>query len=83
MKKLQINITAEMDIPDDWEIVEHPAGIQVLKIGDKYVDLDIAPIATSSLEAEATWTDDDQTLIDKVLDAITEMDSTLTIQHRH
>ncbi len=83
MKKLQVKIIAEMDIPDDWEVVEHPAGMQVLKIGDKFVDIDIAPIATASLEENATWTDEDQTLMNKVMDAITEMDSELTIQHRH
>ncbi len=83
MKKLHVKIIAEMNIPDDWEIVEHPAGIQVLKIGDKFVDIDIAPIATTSFEENATWTDDDEALINRVLDALTEMDSELTIQHRH
>ena len=83
MKKLQIKIIAEMNIPDDWEIVEHPSGIQVLKIGDKFVDIDIAPIATTSLEENATWTDEDEALINGVLDTLTEMDSELTIQHRH
>lgn len=83
MKKLHVKITAEMDIPDDWEVVEHPAGIQVLKIGDQFVDIDIAPIATASLDENATWTDKDEALINRVLDALTEMDSELTIQHRH
>jgi hypothetical protein len=83
MKKLHVKIVAEMNIPDDWEIVEHPAGIQVLKIGDKFVDIDIAPIATASLEENATWSDEDEALINRVLDALTDMDSELTIQHRH
>jgi hypothetical protein len=83
MKKLHVKIIAEMDIPDDWEVVEHPAGIQVLKIGDKYVDIDIAPVATTSLDENATWTDEDAALINRVLDALTEMDSELTIQHTH
>ena len=83
MKKLHVKIIAEMNIPDDWEIVEHPAGIQVLKIGDKFVDIDIAPVATTSFEENAIWTDEDEALINRVLDALTEMDSELTIQHRH
>jgi hypothetical protein len=83
MKKLHIKITAEMDIPDDWEVVEHPAGIQVLKIGDKYVDIDIAPVATTSLDEDATWTDKDEALINTVLEALTEMDSELKIQLQH
>ncbi len=83
MKKLQVKIIAELNIPDDREIVDHPAGIQVLKIGDKFVDIDIAPIATASLDENATWSDEDEALINKVLDTMTDMDSELTIQHRH
>ena len=83
MKKLRVKIVAELDIPDDWEVVEHPAGMQVLKIGDKFVDIDIAPIATTSLGEDATWSDEDEALINKVLDTLSEMDSELTIEHRH
>lgn len=83
MKKLHVKIVAELEIPDDWEVVEHPSGIQVLKIGDKFVDIDIAPIATASVEEDATWTDEDGALINRVLDAMTEMDSEMTIQKRH
>ncbi len=83
MKKLIVKIVAELDIPDDWEIVEHPAGMQVLKIGDKFVDIDIAPIATTALGEDAVWSDEDEALINKVLDTLTEMDSELTIEHRH
>ncbi len=79
MKTLKVKIIAELTIPDDWEIVEHPAGMQVLKIGDKFVDIDIAPIATASFEEDAMWTDEDEALIDTVLDTLTEMDSELTI----
>jgi hypothetical protein len=27
MKKLSLELHAELEIPDDWELVEHPAGI--------------------------------------------------------
>ena len=45
MKTIQVNINAEFEIPDDWEIIDHvpdPAfpddRIQVLKIHDKFYD---------------------------------------------
>lgn len=83
MKKLQVKIIAEMEIPDDWEVVEHPAGITVLQVGDKFVDIDIAPLTTASVDPDAMWSDEDQALIDQVLDTLTEMDAELTVVHRH
>ena len=79
MKKLTVNIHAELEIPDDWEIVEHGHGIKVLKIGDRFVDFDIAPLATESHDHEAVWTDEDEDLTAQVLDAVTGMDVTLRI----
>ena len=37
MKKLVVNIHAELEVPDDWELVRHPSGISVLKVGDRFV----------------------------------------------
>jgi hypothetical protein len=46
MKNLTVLIRAELEVPDDWELVEHPSGIQVLKIGDEFIDFDLAPLST-------------------------------------
>lgn len=54
MKKLIVQISAELQIPDDWQLVEHPGGMHVLRIGDKYVDFDITPLATTSSDPDAT-----------------------------
>lgn len=78
MKKLTVRIHAELEIPNDWEIVELESGVQVLKIGEKYVDFDIAPLATSSSEPDATWTDEDEALTERILDAVTGLDTELT-----
>lgn len=78
MKKLTVRIHAELEIPNDWEIVELESGVQVLKIGDKFVDFDIAPLATSSSEADATWSDEDEALTSRILDAVTGLDTELT-----
>jgi hypothetical protein len=78
MKKLTVRIHAELEIPNDWEIVELESGVQVLKIGEKYVDFDIAPLATSSSDADATWSDEDEALTGRILDAVTGLDTELT-----
>ncbi len=78
MKKLTVRIHAELEIPNDWEIVELEDGVQVLKIGDQFVDFDIAPLATSSSEADATWSDEDEALTERILDAVTGLETELT-----
>lgn len=79
MKKLTVHIHAELEVPNDWEVVEHPSGIQVLKIDGRYVDFDIAPLATASEDPEAMWSDDDQALTDRILDTVTGLDAELEL----
>lgn len=78
MKKLNLYIRAELTVPDDWEIVEHPNGMHVLKIGDRYVDFDIAPLATDSDDPDAIWSDEDEELTGDILDAVTGLDAELS-----
>lgn len=83
MKHMTVVIRAELEVPDDWELAEHPAGIQVLKIGDQFVDFDIVPLATQSSAPDAEWSDRNTDLIDKVTDAILELDAELEIHTQH
>ncbi|HNQ03053.1 MAG TPA: hypothetical protein PKH69_00425 [Thiobacillaceae bacterium] len=83
MKVLSVNIRAELEIPDDWELVDHPSGMLVLKIGDQFVDFDIAPLATRSEDPEAEWSDDDSVLMDQVLDAVVGIDVELDCRAPH
>jgi len=82
VKALTVLIRAEMEVPDDWELVEHPSGMQVLKIGNQYVDFDIAPLATESADPNAEWSDENAHTVDKVLDAVVGMDVLLEIQRQ-
>jgi hypothetical protein len=82
MKVLTVMIRAELEVPDDWEFVEHPSGIQVLKIGDNYVDFDIAPLSTTSQSPDATWTDSDVELVEQVLECVTGLDSDMEISYQ-
>ncbi|MDP2794949.1 MAG: hypothetical protein Q8O25_12875 [Sulfurisoma sp.] len=78
MKKLLLHLHVEMEIPDDWELVEH-SGAQVLKIGNRFVDFDIAPLATTSAAPDATWSDEDQELTETILDTVTGLDAQMEI----
>jgi hypothetical protein len=80
MKKLTVRIHAELEVPDDWEVVEHQSGIQSLKIGDRFIDFDILPLATVADDVDATWSDEDEELTNDILMAVTGMDTTLEIE---
>ena len=81
MKKLSLELHAELEIPDDWELVEHPSGIFVLKVGDRFVDFDIAPLVTASTAADATWSDEDEKFTEEILDMVTGLDAEMEITY--
>jgi hypothetical protein len=83
MKTLIVTIRAELEIPDDWELVEHPSGIQTLKAGDQYVDFDLAPLATASDDPEAEWSDAESEIVGEVLDTIVGLEADLEIVTIH
>lgn len=83
MKNLSVLIRAELEVPDDWELVDHPSGIQVLKIGDQFVDFDLAPLTTRSEDADAEWSDADFEVIEEVLNAVIGLEADLEIGRRH
>ena len=81
MKKLTLTIQAELEIPDNWELVEHSTGVFVLKVGDQFVDFDITPLVTASDEVDATWSDEDEDFTDEILDMVTGLDSRMEISY--
>lgn len=83
MKRLTVTIRAELEVPDDWGLVDHPSGMQVLRIGDHFVDFDLAPLATKSSDPDAEWSDRDTGVVNAVIDTIVEMDAELEIHTRH
>jgi len=83
MKRLNVVIRAELEIPDEWELVEHPSGAQVLKIGEQFIDFDIAPLATNSDDPDAEWSDEDVDVVGMVLDTVVGLDIDLEINFHH
>lgn len=83
MKTLNVTIHAELEVPDEWDLVEHPSGMLVLKIGDSFVDFDIAPLTTKSDAPDAEWSDSDAVIVDQVLDTVTGLDAELEVRAIH
>lgn len=79
MKNLTVLIRAELEVPDDWELVEHPSGMLVLKVDDQFVDFDIAPLTTQSQSPDAEWSDTDTELVNDILDCVVGLDTELEL----
>lgn len=57
MKRLKVTINLDMDIPEEWTLVEHPDGVPVLTLGDgRYMYMSFLPMFTKELEPESEWT---------------------------
>lgn len=80
MKTLTVQITAELQVPDDWEVVEHASGIRALKIGSKFIDFDIEPVTTEEDVPEPVWSDDDAELGSKILDCVVDLESAMEME---
>lgn len=74
MKNITILIRAELEVPDEWQLTDHASGMQVLKIGDQFVDFDITPLSTISNTPDAEWSDQDEALVNTVLDTVVGID---------
>lgn len=57
MKSLKVTINLEMEIPDDWNIIDHPDGVPVLNIGNgNYMYMSFLPMFTRQVTPESEWT---------------------------
>lgn len=69
MKKLKVQIQLEMNVPDDWELVQTSEGTPVLQLPNgQFMDLAIEPLFAS--DPEETWSSTDS---DDVLNDILDM----------
>jgi hypothetical protein len=81
MKKLQVTITLDMDIPEDWTLVDHPDGVPVLTVGDgRYMYMSFLPMFTNELEPESDWTSDcSPEFVAQVVDMVQDEEVEMTI----
>jgi|EndMetStandDraft_4_1072995.scaffolds.fasta_scaffold88009_4 hypothetical protein len=80
MKKLQVTINAELEIPDNWDLVDHEDGIKVLDIKEgKFVDFDLLPMVSSSLEEDAIWNSAPAKLDNQIMDMVRAIETKLAL----
>ena len=70
MKKLNITISLEMSVPEDWELVETSEGTPVLKLPNgQFMDLAIEPLFAT--DPEETWSStEDPEVLNNFLDMV-------------
>ncbi len=70
MKKLNVTISLEMSVPDDWQLVETSEGTPVIQLPDgQFLDLAIEPLFATNPEETWSSADDEDTLND-ILDMV-------------
>lgn len=81
MKKLQVTINLDMNIPEEWTLVDHPDGVPVLTLGDgRYMYMSFLPMFTSELEPQSNWTSEcSDKFSDEVVGMVQAEDVTMKI----
>lgn len=79
MKKVTVSISIELELPDDWEIVEHADDVTVLKIEDKFCDFTFGCMTTKSPNAGENWSGDNY-IEELVYDHVTSLDVKISEQ---
>jgi len=80
VKKLRLTIKAELDIPDEWELVTHNDNITVINLGNgKFLDFDLLPMIAYSLEEGAIWNTVPQELDAEIMDMVRKMETKLNL----
>ncbi len=70
MKKLHVTLELEMNVPDDWELVETSEGMPVLSLPDgTFLDMAMEPLFAS--QPEETWSStEDEEVLNDILDMV-------------
>ena len=70
MKKLNVTIKLEMNVPGDWELVQTSEGTPVLKLPNgQFLDLAIEPLFAT--DPEETWAStDSEEELNEILDMV-------------
>ena len=72
MKQLQVTVMLDMEVPDDWTLVEHPDGLTVLDIGGgRFMDITYIPMITREFASGAIWSNaGEDAFVGTVLDMV-------------
>lgn len=74
MKKLLVTIQVELDIPDTWDLVDHPDQVQAIKMGNgQYMHMSFLPMLTKDFKAGAEWSSEcSDEFTNEVLDMVAD-----------
>jgi hypothetical protein len=79
MRKLLVTIQLELDIPNNWELVEHPDKVQAIKMDDgQYMHMSFLPMLTRDFIEDAEWSSEcpdefTESILDMVADEVVYM----------
>lgn len=74
MKKLLVTIQLELDIPDTWDLVDHPDQVQAIKMDNgQYMHMSFLPMMTTEFKAGAEWSSEcPDKFTEEVLDMVAD-----------
>lgn len=82
MKKLLVNVQLELEIPDTWELVEHPDEVQAIKLEDgRFMYMSFLPMFTSDAQAGAEWSSEcSDEFSNEILDMVADEDVIMKLE---
>ncbi len=74
MKKLLVAIQLEMEVPDTWELIEHPDGVQAIKLDDgRLMYMSFLPMFTKDPNEGAEWSSEcSDEFSEEILDMVSD-----------
>lgn len=74
MKNIKVTIVLDMEVPDDWEVVDHPDEIQAFKMTDgRCMYMSFLPMFSTEFHEQSTWTDEStDELTNEILEMVTD-----------
>lgn len=74
MKKLLVAVQVELEVPDSWDLVEHPDEVQAIKLEDgRFMYMSFLPMFTTDPKEGAEWSSEcSEEFSDELLDMVTD-----------
>lgn len=74
MKKLLVAVQVELEVPDSWDLVEHPDEVQAIKLEDgRFMYMSFLPMFTADPKEGAEWSSEcSEEFSDDLLDMVTD-----------
>lgn len=83
MKKLLVTIQLELDIPDTWDLVEHPDQVQAIKMDNgQYMHMSFLPMMTRDFKSGSEWSSEcTDEFTNEILDMVADEDVLMKLEN--